>query len=367
MKKILFVIPRLGGGGAERVMTNIIRYLSQFPKYKIILIIFQISNNSYLDELPDNVSIESLGTSGRIRHSAVKLIKAIYKLKPDVCFTGLVNFNLFLSFFIKFFKFKGIKFISRETNILSYRISNHKTTFKILYKIFYNQFDRVIAQSDDMKNDLIVNWHVKKFKIIKINNPVDLSFIEKKILSIPEINKEIKIKYFIMLGRLTYQKGYDILLERLASYNSSVPYHITIYGKGDLKKELQDAITNYELHNTVKLGGYCSNSYMELQKCDGLILSSRFEGFPNVLLEANALGKPVFVNNCPGGINEIVKDGINGIVSDFTDQQSFDSGMDMFLTHDFDSAEIRRLTESRYSSKVIMPQYKEVFDYILDC
>lgn len=95
---------------------------------------------------------------------------------------------------------------------------------------------------------------------------------------------------------------------------------------------------------------------------DGIILSSRHEGFPNVLLEANALGIPILANRCPGGINEIIKEGINGISCFFESKESFQNGLNLFLKTQFNPEEIKELTRKRYDLSVILPCYKSVFD-----
>ena len=98
---------------------------------------------------------------------------------------------------------------------------------------------------------------------------------------------------------------------------------------------------------------------------DGIILSSRHEGFPNVLLEANALGKPIFTNKCPGGINEIIIEGINGISCNFSSSEDFKFYLYKFINTKFDGNKIIKLTQERYSKSVILPKYRIVFNNIL--
>ena len=95
---------------------------------------------------------------------------------------------------------------------------------------------------------------------------------------------------------------------------------------------------------------------------DGIILSSRHEGFPNVLLEANALGIPILTNRCPGGINEIILEGINGISCFFDSKESFQYGGKLFLETEFDAENIKELTRKRYDLSIILPSYKNVFN-----
>ena len=102
--------------------------------------------------------------------------KEIRKRKPDIVFSGFGEVNAYLAMFIKFFP--KTKFIARETNVVSQHVTRKEIRF--FYK-FYNNYHKIICQSDDMLNDLIENFKIKKEKIIKINNPVDFEFIDEKL------------------------------------------------------------------------------------------------------------------------------------------------------------------------------------------
>ena len=146
---------------------------------------------------------------------------------------------------------------------------------------------------------------------------------------------------------------------------TSTPFIYYIIGDGESKEEIVGLIEKYELGDSVKLLGFKSNPYDYISNCDALVLSSRYEGFPNIVLEANALGKPVFTNTCPGGINEIIENGINGIACDFEKQSCFEEGLKVFQQTAFDPKKITELTESKYSNESIMNQYKLFLDKIV--
>ena len=214
-----------------------------------------------------------------------------------------------------------------------------------------------------MKNDLINIWKINRQKINLINNPININAIIAKSVEASKykLNKEEGKINFVAIGRLEHQKGYDILLKRMAELNPKIPFRLYILGGGALLNKITEMIKLLNLESSVQLLGFQSNPYSILKESDGIILSSRHEGFPNVLLEANALGIPIFSNQCPGGINEIIIEGINGISCNFESETSFQNGLEKFLSTNFDAEKIRLMTQKRYDISVILPKYRSVF------
>lgn len=363
---LLFISPTLGGGGAERVMTNIINYFSKKNKYGIRLLLLQQENNSYLNDLSPDVNIEILNLGNKVTISGLRLIKRILQIKPDLCFVGYFKLNIILSFFIPLMRmlFK-CSFVARETCIPSLQYSNINSFFKKLICKFYNKYNVIIAQSDDMKSDL-VNFGINKNIIHLINNPVDISRINThaenaKLQNIPcRTIKPDKLN-LIAIGRLCAQKNYELLLKRISEVKG-VDFILHILGKGPLETKLKNLCKELNLDSKVVFHGFVNNPYPLLNQCHGLILSSNFEGFPNVLLEANALGKPILSNNCKGGINEIIIEGLNGYSCDFNNPNAFSYFFKKFITTKFDSVEIKNLTSNRYSLDSILTKYDKIFN-----
>lgn len=358
MKRILFVSPTLGNGGAERVMLYLMNYLAEQPQVEILLLLLKNEKNSYIDNLSPKVKVKCLSLrTKRIRQHCFKILWNIRKIHPDICFIGNSGLNIMLAPFINLFA-SDVQFIVRETFVLSARYKGSRL-MPLVYKCFYNNYDKIIAQSTDMYEDLIAKWGINPSKCIKINNPIDITGIIKKAEQCSNLTWPVETKYkFIAIGRLAYQKGYDMLLQRL-SENKNEDFSLLIFGTGALQTEIQEQIKTLGMADKVKLMGFSSQTAGYLKLCDGLILSSRFEGFPNVLLESNALGKPVLANNCPGGINEIVLNGENGYITDMTDPVAFRESFIRFIQTVFDSNKIRQLTEGRYSSNIILEQYQK--------
>ncbi len=352
MKTILFILPDLNQGGAERVITTLCNELDR-SKFCPKLVLFK-KEGYYLNHLKSDVEIIELNIS-RIRYSIFKIIPLIKKLKPEIVFTGWGEISAFLSPLIPFFS--KTKFITRETNV----VSKHVTRKEILFFYrFYTNFHQIIAQSDDMKKDLIENFKINPSKIIKINNPVDFEMIKELKDEIIEQDYNKSYKKIVSIGNLSQRKGFDLLLN-VFQYLKNEPIKLTIFGDGRDKAELLQQKSDLQLEN-VSFFGKVNNPFPFVKQADLFILSSRYEGFPNVLLEAGACGTYSLANNCPGGINEIIQQGINGEIYDINDAEGFANKIKEILDKSYDKENIIESIESRFSKKVIINQYESLFE-----
>ena len=345
-------MPDLNQGGAERVITTLCNELDR-SKFCPKLVLFK-KEGYYLNHLKSDVEIIELNIS-RIRYSIFKIIPLIKKLKPEIVFTGWGEISAFLSPLIPFFS--KTKFITRETNV----VSKHVTRKEILFFYrFYTNFHQIIAQSDDMKKDLIENFKINPSKIIKINNPVDFEMINELKDEIFEQDYNKSYIKIVSIGNLSQRKGFDLLLN-VFQYLKNEPIKLTIFGDGRDKAELLQQKSDLQLEN-VSFFGKVNNPFPFVKQADLFILSSRYEGFPNVLLEAGACGTYSLANNCPGGINEIIQEGINGEIYDINDAEGFANKIKEILDKSYDKENIIESIESRFSKKVIINQYESLFE-----
>ncbi len=354
MKKkisVIFILPDLETGGAERIVTTIANHLSR-DKFEPKILLLR-KEGGYLKLLKDDVEIIDIKTE-RIRHSLKPILKEIYRRKPDIVFSGFGEVNAYMSLFIKLFP--QVKFIARETNVVSQHVT--KKEIKFFYS-FYNNYHQIIAQSDDMMNDLINNFKVSRSKIIKINNPVDFDFINEKLLN---SNKPESFRYnyknVVAIGNLSARKGFDNLLKVFSRLkNENIILHILGDGKD---REILHQMKNFLGLKNIVFHGRQENPYQFLKYADLFILSSRYEGFPNVLLEAGACGTYSLANNCPGGINEIIQNDINGEIGNIDNHEDFAQKIRLILQQNYDKEWIINSIKSRFSKEIILDNYEKV-------
>lgn len=352
MKTILFILPDLNMGGAERIITLLINNLDKnkfIPK-----LLLMRKEGYYLEVLDKNIEIIDIKTT-RIRNAFFPILSVLRKLKPDIVFGGWGEISAYLAPIIPFFP--NIHFIARETNIVSQHVI--RPEIKFFYR-FYNNFRTIIAQSDDMKNDLVKNIKIRESKIKKINNPVDIDLINEKSTGNMIFPFSDQYKNVVAIGNLSYRKGFDNLL-KVFSHLKDDPIFLHIIGEGNDKDKLFQLKENLQLKN-VNFFGKITNPYPYLKNADLFILSSRYEGFPNVLLEAGATGTFSLANNCKGGINEIIEEDINGKILAIEDHESFAKQIKQSLGQKYNKDNIKNSIKNRFSKDNIIKQYEKIFE-----
>lgn len=349
-KKIYFLLPGLTFGGAERVIFTLCNELDR-DRFRPVLVLFN-AEGMPLHLLKKDVKVVDLKIS-RIRFALFSVIKLIRKETPDLVFGGWGEVSAFLSPLILFFK--KTKFIARETNVVSEHVKRKE--IKFFYR-FYNNFHRIIAQSDDMKNDLIRNLKIRPEKIVKINNPVDIQQIHEKMKTDENLFSS-EFKNVVAIGNLTHRKGFDNLLNVFEKLKSE-KIKLHIIGDGRDKDLLFSQKEKLDLRN-VEFLGIQENPFPYLHQADLFVLSSRYEGFPNVLLEAGACGTYSLANDCPGGINEIIQSGINGEIFPLSDVDGFANAIKELVQTEFDSVKIESSISSRFSKEAIVEKYNQIF------
>ncbi len=347
-KSIAFILPDLNKGGAEKITTLLANEIVLKNEFSVFLILMR-KEGPLLDELSSKVEIIDLN-SKRIRQSIFKLLKIIKRYKFDIIFCGYGEVNALIAPFIPLFN--KTKFIARETNVVSEHVKSKIILF--LYK-FYNNFHKIIAQSDDMMNDLTTNIKVKKEKIVKINNPIDLVQLNLKLKENSATIFDESVKNIVAVGNVSYRKGFDNLIKVFAHLKNE-PIHLHIIGEGADKEvfiALKDSLGIKNIHFL----GFKSNPLPYIQQSDLFILSSRYEGFPNVLLEANACGTYILANDCKGGINEIILDKINGEIFSIEDHKVFANKIKEIICMPKDIEAIKNTVKNRYSKEIILKKY----------
>ena len=347
----MFILPDLETGGAERIVTTIANHLSRDRFEPMILLLRK--EGGYLNFLKKDVEIIDIDTE-RIRNSLKPILSQIYRRKPDIVFSGFGEVNAYLSLFIKLFP--RIKFIARETNVVSEHVTRKEIKF---FYNFYNNYQQIIAQSDDMMNDLVHNFNIKKHKITKINNPVDFDFINEKLLiSTKPESFQYNYKNVVAIGNLSARKGFDNLLKVFSRLkNEKIILHILGDGRD---RELLNQMKDFLGLKKVVFHGRQEKPYQFLKFADLFILSSRYEGFPNVLLEAGACGTYSLANNCRGGIDEIIQDKINGEISDIENYEDFSQKIMQILHQSYDQDAIKNSIKSRFSKEIILDRYEKI-------
>lgn len=299
-KKIFIIIPKYKIGGAEKVMVALANELSKFN----IEIFFIVLTKSRKIKLNKKIKLINF-SSTRVIYSIFMLKKLIDKIKPEICLSTISHTNLILFFASKFSK-HNCKTILRESNNIFESLKKLNFFFKILFLIllkFAYQNSILISPSKNLSKELKKKFSIKK-KVYHIRNPI----IEEK------IKKTTYQKYdFINIASLTHQKDHITLLKAFKiALDTNRKLKLIIIGEGIFKKKILDFIRINKLTNNILLTDYKKNFVKYLNNSKIFILSSRYEGYPNVLLDAANNRLPIISTNCKHGPNEILSNGKYG-------------------------------------------------------
>ena len=310
-KKIFFIIPSLISGGAQRTFVNILNAINK-NQFICYLVVFRRKGDLF-EQLDRNINVISLETKNALG-SVIKLSKLIRKVKPHIAFSTLryINFINILSCYLSFTR---VKIIIRETNHHS-EIKKNRGLFDYIIDYSYHLANKVIALSNGVKEDIILRTKINPSKISVIYNPVDLEAInlqKKETLTNEDINFEKDILKLVNVGHLEEQKGQEILIKAISKINN-IPFKLYIVGEGNNRDYLSKLILELGLSKKVFLLGYKKNPYKFIFNSDIFVLSSLWEGFGHVIVEAMACGTPVIASNCKSGPSEIIHHNYDGIL-----------------------------------------------------
>ena len=301
---VLFILPNLHGGGAERVVLNVIRRLDR-NKFKPILFLFK-NEGVYWDEVPNDVSVITAIQPGQ--RIFVHSIKILYKLidvsrRSDILVGALeLTATYYAAFVGKLLKKPAIGWIHTD---LRFYAPAKKRPHKWILKLTYPFLTKAIAVSDGVKDASLEVIPKLKNKICVIYNPFEM----ERAIELSQTSLELNIDRPIIMGigRLSYEKGFDILIAAHAILrNRGRKYQLIILGEGQERKSLEETIKRLNLQDSVWLVGFQENPFAWLKHASVFVLSSRFEGFGMVLIEALALGIPCISFDCPSGPSEIL-------------------------------------------------------------
>ncbi len=358
-KILVGVIHALDVGGAERMMVSILNHFV-LEGFVVHLIIFD-NRGALKEELNKEIMVEDLATPSVMR-GMLKCLKRLKKIKPDIVFAGIGHLNIALAPFVPLMRLllPKAKWIARETNIVSLQnqTSHSPKLFDWLYRHTYNNYDVIVAQSEDMKEDLEKNYF-RSNKIVVINNPIDHEKVQQLANEKHDFVFDKSKVNLLAVSRLREEKRHDLMLKTLALLPEM--YHLTLVGSGEKEEALKSLARSLKIEDRISFEGQQSNPYVYMKSADLFLLTSEREGFPNVLLEANVLGLPIVAFVCMGGIREIITPKLNGLYAPFGECRLLANKIMEAKRYYFNREEIKESTKRRFSKRVILNKYKKIF------
>ena len=319
MKRVCFVLPSLAGGGAERVAVQVLSALDA-TRWDRSMYLFE-REGPYLADLPSSVRLTSATRASRIGR-LLQLRRFIQDTRPDLVVS-------FLSYFTVLAAAKTAGVGARVVFVLGtpmsaflndadyhWKTPSHRTFFALITRAGYNLADAIATTSRGVSDDLMQHFGVRESAMKVVHNPIDFNALDHACAEPLEPSDQNAWEHpaIVSAGRLAEAKNYPLLIDAMALLRQRLPAaRLFILGQGDQESRLRQQIAALGLSDVVRLCGFQRNPWKYIAKADVFALTSRYEVFGNVLVEAMACGVPVVVTSSPGPL-EIVRDDVDGVI-----------------------------------------------------
>jgi glycosyltransferase involved in cell wall biosynthesis len=365
-KKIAIFIQSMTVGGAERMAINLSKGLMQ-QGMQVDLLLANCSGG-LLSEVPPQVTIIDL-KGKRVLFSLIPLVRYLRTYHPDLLYSIQDHTSLIAVWAVRLAPVKVPLVISSHTMIsasLAGEPSFRNWLIKILSRFFFPYADAAICVSRAVAEDLIKTSKMPPQKTHVVYNPVVYPGLEQ------EARQSISHPWFqsdnppliLAVGRLAVAKDYPTLLRAFSLVCRKRKAHLLILGEGRERPRLEALVRKLGLIDNVQMPGFVRNPYAYMAHARLLVLSSRWEGFGNVLVEALACGTPVVSTDCGGGIREVLADGRFGMLVPVGDAEALAEAILETLQTPPDRAMLRQRAQD-FTVEKSVKEYLRVFQSCL--
>jgi len=326
-------------GGTENICSYMVKSLS--PLFNVDVISLKGQGETFYPFTNVNKLISFSDKKKPLLH-AVKFIKA--NKYTHVFVISMGRLSVFFSILMCMYHINKVSKVYACEHVAFNSFSRLIKFLKIKTLKYYDNII-VLTESDR------VNLKANGLNSIVISNPIDYKFFSKN-----KLNKNI-----LAVGRLTYQKGFDLMIEIWKKFIILHPeWKLNILGDGDLKEALQQKINSYGLEGSVTLHGRVKNVDEFYKENDLFLMTSRYEGLPLVLLEAKSWSLPCIAYDCPTGPKEIISDNKDGFLIPFSNSEEFLIKLELLADNPdliFKMSDATKFTHIQFSSEQISKKW----------
>jgi glycosyltransferase involved in cell wall biosynthesis len=370
--RICFVLPSLNGGGAERAAVHVLNALDGERWHKTMYLFDR--EGPYLRDVDHAVEIVA-GTSRSRMGRWWQLRRHLRTTRPQIVMSFLSYVSVLSAARAAA---AGARVIFNQQTPMSafltdadyhWRRPSHRRLFAAATRVGYRLADAIITTSSGVADDLVTTFGVPRERIRIVANPVDLETIARAVSEPlePDHERRWTRPAIVAAGRLADAKNYPLLLDAFARVRDATPARLFVLGEGEREAALRAQAAALRLTDDVVFCGFQRNPWRYIARADVFALTSRYEGFGNVLIEAMACGTPV-VATASAGTRDIVRDGVDGLLVERHDPASVAAALVSMLSDDRRRVEMSaaaRLRAQTFALAAVTAQYDEVFTEVL--
>ncbi len=317
-RKICFVLPSLAGGGAERAAVHILNALDDQRWDRSMYLFDRVG--PYLGEVSPAVSVSAGDSQSRVRRWQA-LRRFIHVTRPEIVVSFLSYFSVLTA--VRAAGVGARVVFNQQTPMTAFLADGdypwrgrwHRRVFSLVTRAGYAAADLVVTTSRGVAEDLHAAFGVSPAHVRVVPNPVDLDRVA--VAAAESLDAGLQAQWvspvIVAAGRLAEAKNYPLLIDAMAVLRQQMPARLFILGEGELEGAIRARIAERGLTGAVVLCGFQRNPWKFIAKADVFALTSHYEGFGNVLVEAMACGVPV-VATASAGTNDIIRDEQDGLL-----------------------------------------------------
>lgn len=369
-KRVLFILPSLNGGGAQRSSLYLLRYLDK-ERFQPMLFVLQ-DEGPLKDEIPYGIPVEyGLGPGQDFKyHFPQVLVKLLKAARSTDLLVGCLPFSSTYAA-VSAGIVRGIPVISWVRNNMTLAPTASKPLHRRLAAFFYPRVSRFVAISEGVADSMQEMYGIGPDRMEMIYNTLPVQEVQ----SLAEMDVDLddlcpgEGPLVIAVGRMNVQKNFPLLLQaHRYLIGQGFKHRLLILGKGREYDALQKLISILGINSTVFTPGYVKNPFAYMRRADLFVLSSNYEGLSRVVLEALAVGVPVVSTDCPSGPREILQDGRCGVLVPVNDAEALAQAIyrvlnDPQLADELRSRGLQRAQD--FLPEKVLPQVEELLLKVL--
>ena len=365
--RLTIFLPSLAYGGAERAFTNIANgFVDRGVEVALVL---AHAAGPYIDDISPAVRIFDLKRRS-VAMAIPGLLRHLREYRPDALLSAMTHANVASAIAWRLANSSARLVLTEHTHLSSAFKEYRNASMRVIHCVMpltYSLADHIIAVSNGVATDLKAKFHLNQEKLVGVYNPVVDTHLFHNALA-PSCHPWLaqkKAPVVVTAGRLVRLKDFATLIRAFALVRSRRTLKLVIFGEGPLHGELIALARSLGVEQDVDLPGFVSNPFSEMSAADLFVLSSRYEGLSNVLIEAMACGTPVVSTDCPSGPYEILEGGRWGQLVPVGDSAAMARAIEATL--DASTLPDVRVRAAEFSTDTAISRYAEVLGLAQHC